>query len=147
MRGRLRAAAFVGVLAIATAACSNGSQLDARTQRQLTDGVEQIRTAVADADRIAARAALRDLARTVSSLTDDGKLDRDRASEILAAAQDVADQLTLLPAPSPSPSPEPQPTSSPSEPSGQQGDGNGHGDENGNGNAYGHDEDHGNGND
>ena len=146
MTARPRTAALVLILAIASAACSNGSQPDARTQRQLSDGVEQVRTAVAAADRIGAREALRDLARTVSDLTDDGRLDQDRADEILAAAQDVADQLSLLPAPSPSPSPEPEPTSSPPAPSGHHGEGGGNDQGNGNGHAYGHDEDHGNGN-
>jgi hypothetical protein len=127
---------------LAVTSCSGSGDLDAHTQRQLAAGVEQVQAAVGRADRVGARAALRDLTQAVTSLTDAGRLDQDRANEILTAAQDVADQLSLLPAP-PTPSPSPEPTTTAPVPSGEQGDSDGQG----NGHAYGHDEDHGNGND
>jgi hypothetical protein len=140
--GRRHLAVLLVAATVGTASCSGSGDLDAHTQRQLAAGVQQVQAAVAQADRVGARAALRDLTQAVTSLTDAGRLDQDRAAEILAAAQDVADQLSLLPAAS-SPSPTTAPTTTAPVPPGQEGDSNGQG----NGHAYGHDEDHSNGND
>jgi hypothetical protein len=156
--GRRDLAILIVAATVATTSCSRSGDLDMHTQRQLAAGVQQVQAAVARADRVGARAALRDLTQAVTSLTEAGRLDQDRANEILTAAQGVADHLSLLPAP-PTPSPSPEPTTTAPVPSGEQGDsngpgngpengeGNGHGNGNGNGNAYGHDGDHGNGND
>ena len=141
MTGRVRLPVIFLTAILMSASCSGTSDLDARAQRQLTAGVQEVRAAVAQGDRLGARAALRDLTQAVTSLTDDGRLDQDRATEIVAAAQDVADQLSLLPGPVPSPSPEPS-SATPAPPD-DQGDPPGHS----NGHAYGHDEDHGNGKD
>ena len=129
---------FVSVALAATmlAACgSNGVDLAPRAQRQLQAGFDDVRTAVAAADRLGARSALRDLERSVNQLATEGLISDTRAAEIISAAEAVATQLSLLPAaepspsPSPSPSPEPTKTEKPSKP-----------DEHGNGHAYGHDE-------
>jgi ribosomal protein S20 len=131
-------AIIVGVALAATllVACgSNGVDLTPRAQRQLQAGVDNVRTAVAAADRLGARSALRDLERSVDRLTTDGLISDARAAEIISAAEAVATQLSLLPAaepspsPSPSPSPEPTKTEKPPKP-----------DEHGNGHAYGHDQ-------
>jgi hypothetical protein len=97
------------------AACgSNGADLAPRAQRQLQAGLDDVRTAVAAADRLGARSALRDLERAVDRLAADGMISDARAAEIISAAEDVATQLSLLPAaepsPSASPSPSPEPT-------------------------------------
>jgi hypothetical protein len=108
---------FVAIALTATmlAACgSNGVDLAPRAQRQLQAGLDDVRTAVAAADRVGARSALRDLERSVEQFAADGLISGDRAAEIISAAEDVATQLSLLPAaepsPSPSPSPSPEPT-------------------------------------
>jgi hypothetical protein len=129
---------FVAIALAATtlAACgSDGVDLAPRAQRQLQAGVDDVRTAVAAADRLGARSALRDLERSVDQLVTDGLISDTRAAEILSAAEDVATQLSLLPAaepslsPSPSPSPEPTKTEKPPKP-----------DKPGKGHAYGQDE-------
>jgi hypothetical protein len=144
--GHRRVVTFVLALILtAPAGCGEQVDLAPRAQRQLQSVVDEVRAAVTAADRIGARSALRDLERAVSSLVDSGQISEDRAADILAAAREVADQLSLLPAPEPSPSPSAEATTSPTpEPT----DDPGHGDEangNGHGNAYGHDEGHGNG--
>jgi hypothetical protein len=148
--GRVRRAVVVLAAILATTSCSGSSDLDAHTQRQLAADVQQVQAAVARADRAGARAALRELTQTVTSLADAGRLEQDRATEILAAAREVADHLGLLPAP-PSPSPSPTPTASAPIPAEEGGNsnaqGDGEGDGQGNGHAYGHDGHRGNGND
>jgi hypothetical protein len=139
-RGSLPVILLAAILA--STSCSGTSDLDARTQRQLAAGVQEVRASVAEGDRLGARAALRDLTQAATSLTGDGRLDQDRAAEILAAAQDVADQLPLLQAPVPSHSPEPS-SAAPAPPD-DQGDPPEHSNGHSNGHAYGHDEDHGN---
>ncbi len=127
---------FVSVALATTmlAACgSNGVDLAPRAQRQLQAGLDDVRTAVAAADRLGARSALRELERAVDRLSADGLISESRAAEIISAAEAVATQLSLLPAaepsptPSPSPSPEPTKTEKPEKPG-----------EHGNGHAYGH---------
>ena len=108
---------FLAIALTATmlAACgSDGVDLAPRAQRQLQAQLDEVRTAVAAADRLGARSALRDLERSVGKLAAAGLVSDARAAEILAAAEDVATQLSLLPAPEPSPSmslsPSPEPT-------------------------------------
>jgi cell division septation protein DedD len=101
-------AALFGVTLLA--ACGNQVDISARAQRQLQAGLDDVRTAVLAADRPGAQSALRDLERSVSQLVAGDQLSDGRAAEILAAAQDVAAQLTLLAAPEPTISPTPEPT-------------------------------------
>ncbi len=129
----------VALAATMLAACgSNGVDLAPRAQRQLQAGVDDVRTAVASADRLGARSALRDLERSVNQLVADGLISDTRAAEIISAAEAVATQLSLLPAPEPSPSPSlspsPEPTKTEKPPKPDKPD------EHGDGHAYGHDE-------
>jgi hypothetical protein len=114
---------LVGIVLAATllAACgSDGVDLAPRARRQLQAQLDDVRTAVVAADPLDARAALRDLERSVQRLAAAGLVSESRAAEILAAAEDVATQLSLLPAPEPSPStslsPSPSPTEKPPKP-------------------------------
>jgi outer membrane biosynthesis protein TonB len=110
---------FVAIALTATvlAACGNdGVDLAPRAQRQLQVSVDDVRAAVAAADRLGARSALRDLKRSVDQLLADGLISDTRAAEIISAAEDVATQLSLLPAASPSPPPSPSPKPEPPEP-------------------------------
>ena len=112
--------ALVGIVLAATllAACgSDGVDVTPRAQRQLQAQLDDVRTAVAAADPLSARAALRDLERSVERLAAAGLVGESRAAEILAAAEDVATQLSLLPATTePSLSPSPSPTEKPPKP-------------------------------
>ena len=114
MRGRT---VLVGAVLAATllAACGgSGEDVAPRAERQLQAQLDDVRSAVAAADRLGAKAALRDLERSVGKLAAAGLVSDARAAEILTAAEDVATQLSLLPAPEPSPStslsPSPEPT-------------------------------------
>ena len=143
------AAAVVALLALAPA-CSEQVELAPRAQRQLEDDLEALTAATIAADRSGARIALRELERGVAELTSAGQISESRAEQILSAAGDVAEQLSLLPPPEPSTSPTAEPSASPApEPSEEGGDEGEHGpgNGNGNGNAYGHDHGNGNGND
>jgi outer membrane biosynthesis protein TonB len=110
MRTRGIFVAIALAAATLTACGSNGVDLAPRAQRQLQASVDDVRTAVAAADRLGARSALRELERSVDQLVADGLISDTRAAEIISAAEDVATQLSLLPAPEPSPSPSPEPT-------------------------------------
>ena len=114
MNVRMRLAATVLAATMLAACGSNGVDLAPRAQRQLQAGLDDVRTAVAAADRLGARSALRELERAVDRLSSEGLISETRAAEIISAAEDVATQLSLLPAaepsPSPSPSPSPEPT-------------------------------------
>jgi hypothetical protein len=132
---------LVGIVLAVTllAACgSSGVDVAPRAQRQLQAQLDEVRSAVAAADSSGARSALRGLERSVGKLVAAGLVSDARAAEILAAAEDVATRLSLLPAseasPSMSLSPSPSPTSKPPKP-----------DKPGKGHGYGHDEGHGNG--
>jgi hypothetical protein len=118
---------LVGIVLAVTllAACgSNGVDVAPRAQRQLQAQLDDVRSAVAAADRLGARSALRGLERSVGKLAAAGLVSDARAAEILSAAEDVVTQLSLLPAPkpspsmtlSPSPSPEPTKTEKPPKP-------------------------------
>ena len=114
MNVRMRLAATVLAATMLAACGSNGVDLAPRAQRQLQAGLDDVRTAVAAADRLGARSALRELERAVDRLSSEGLISETRAAEIISAAEDVATQLSLLPAaepsPSASPSPSPEPT-------------------------------------
>lgn len=150
MRVRVRVAVGVIALFALAPACSEQVDLAPRAQRQLEDDLEALTAATVAVDRSGAREALRELERGVAELTSAGQISESRAQQILSAAADVADQLSLLPAPEPSPSPSVEPPTSPSAEPTEEGDdeggpGNRNDNSNGNGNAYGHDQ--GNGND
>jgi hypothetical protein len=157
-------AGVVASAAILTGACGadpgRTSAVAPRAERRLTAEFASIREAVEAEDRVAARSAVRDLQGSVADLQGAGLVTADRAGRILAAAQLVLDQLSLLPAPSPSPTVATSPTAAPSltedsdevsEGHGSEGDGESSGDESnhgegqgnghGNGNAYGHEDD------
>jgi hypothetical protein len=130
---------LVGIVLAATllAACgSGGADVAPRAQRQLQAQLDDVRSAVAAADRLGARSALRDLERSVGKLAAAGLVSDGRAAEILAAAEDVATQLSLLPepsaSPSASPSPEPTKTEKPPKPD-KHGDGDNEGKHKGHG--------------
>jgi hypothetical protein len=108
---RIRRAVASGVLSafLLLAGCAGQPEISARAQRQLQARLDDVRTAVAAADRIGAQSALRDLERSVSQLLDSNQLSDGRAAEILAAAEGVATQLSLLPDPEPSVAPSPTP--------------------------------------
>ncbi|MEP6476219.1 MAG: hypothetical protein ABJC60_02995 [Actinomycetota bacterium] len=108
-------AAVAGVLglAILVGCGSSATDISERAQRQLQTRLDEVTAAVGLADSVSARSALADLERSVTQLVDAGQLSADRAAEILAAAQDVADRLSLLPAPAPSLTPSPTPTETP----------------------------------
>lgn len=108
MSARRAVAVLFGVTLLA--ACGNQVDISARAQRQLQARLDDVRTAVLAADRPGAQSALRDLERSVSQLVAGDQLSDGRASEILAAAQDVAAQLTILPVSEPTISPTPVPT-------------------------------------
>jgi hypothetical protein len=106
-----RRAVATGLLAVMLlAACGGQAEISARARRQLQARLDEVRTAVAAADRREAQSALRDLERSVSQLLSANQLSEGRATEILAAAQDVAAQLSLLSSPEPTFSSGPEPT-------------------------------------
>jgi hypothetical protein len=131
-----RAAIVLGIVAILASSCG-GSDLPARLAATLQDRVAQIRSFAEDGRPGAARAQLRSLVELVISRLEAGRIDEGRATEILEAAEAVAEQLGLVPrtvAPeslSPSPS--------------EEDDGEGQGNDKGKDKSKGHgDEGHGN---
>jgi hypothetical protein len=131
-----RAAIALGIVAILASSCG-GSELPARLAATLQDRVAQIRSSAEDGRPGVARAQLRSLVELVISRLEAGRIDEGRATEILGAAEAVAEQLALVqrtvapesPSPSPSPSAE------------DDGDGHGSGKDKDNGHG---DEGHGN---
>jgi hypothetical protein len=112
----VRRAVATGLLSVMLlAACGGQAEISARARRQLQARLDEVRTAVAAADPREAQSALRDLERSVSQLLSANQLSEGRATEILAAAQDVAAQLSLLPTPAPTYSSSPEPSETPSE--------------------------------
>ena len=98
----------LGVVAILVSSCGGG-ELPARLATSLEDRVASIR-GFAEAGRPGlARSALRNLVELVAAQVEAGRLDEGRATEILSAAQAVADQLVLVPRSSPSVTPRPIP--------------------------------------
>jgi hypothetical protein len=124
----------LGVVAILASSCG-GNELPARLATSLENRVTSIR-GFAEAGRPGlARSALRNLMELVTAQVEAGRIDEARATEILAAAQAVADQLVLVPRSSPSETPSPSPADEGDEgdghdkPDKDKGHGNGNGDE------------------
>jgi hypothetical protein len=109
---RIVASALLAITLMA--ACGNQAEIQARAQRQLQARLDDVRAAIAAADRVGAQSALRNLERSVSQLLGANQLSEGRAAQILAASQDVADQLSLLQEPEPPVSPSALPTETPS---------------------------------
>jgi hypothetical protein len=111
-----RAAIALGIVAILASSCG-GDQLPVRLATSLQDRVASIRGYAESGRPGLARSALRNFIELVTAQVEAGRIDDARATEILAAAQAVADQLVLVPRSSPSESPSPSPT--------EEGNGNG----------------------
>jgi hypothetical protein len=125
----------LGIVAILVSSCG-GDELPSRLATSLQNRVASIRGYVEAGRPGLARSGLRNLVELVTAQVEAGRIDEGRATEILAAAQAVADQLVLVPRSSPSETPSPSPDESEvggdhSKPDKDKG--NGHGDE-GNGN-------------
>lgn len=126
-------------------ACASGDHLDPAAAQDLGTQIESIRTMAEGGERYKAKQAVLSLIDSVQALKEDGTVGEERAARILVVANDVLENLALLPAPavteSPSPSVEP--------PVSEEGEGSddhsGHGGEHGNGEdkgkKVGHDKD------
>ena len=127
-----RAAIALGIVAILVSSCGGG-ELSSRLATSLENRVASIRAYAESGQPGLARSALRNLAELVTARTEAGRIDESRAAEILAAAQAVAEQLTLLPRTAPTESPSPTPTPVDEGGDGEHGGGKdkdkGHGDE------------------
>jgi FIMAH domain len=132
-----RATIALGIVAIVAGSCGGG-ELSTRLATSLENRVASIRGYAESGRPGLARSALRNLVELVTAQTEAGRIDEGRAAEILAAAQAVAEQLTLLPRTAPTESPSPSPSL---EGNDEDGHGNGDGKDKGKGNG---DEDHGN---
>jgi len=134
-----RATIALGIVAILASSCG-GSELSTRLATSLENRVASIRGYAESGRPGLARSAVRNLVELVTAQVEAGRIDEGRATEILAAAAAVAEQLALLPrtAPTESPTPSPSPV--------DDGDEGGHGDGHGKDKDKGHgDEGHGNG--
>jgi hypothetical protein len=120
-----RVAIALGIVAILASSCG-GDQLPARLATSLENRVASIRGYAESGRPGLARSALRNLVVLVTAQVEAGRIDEARATEILAAAQAVADQLVLVPRSSPSETPSPSPIDEGDE---DKGNGKGHGDE------------------
>jgi hypothetical protein len=129
-----RATIALGILAILASSCGDG-ELPSRLAATMENRVAQIRTLAESGRPGLARTELRKLVELVASRLDSGRIDDGRATAILAAAEAVDEQLTLLPRTASTESPSPSPTSADEPDEGQEGQGNeknkdkGHGDE------------------
>ena len=129
-----RATIALGIIAILASSCGDG-ELPTQLAATLENRVAQIRTFAASGRPGLARTELRKLVELVVSRLDAGRLDDGRATAILAAAEAVDEQLTLLPRTAPTESPRPSVSPSPVEETDQGGGGSkpdkdkGHGDE------------------
>ena len=99
----IRRVALAGVIAAAavlTGACDEVRSKHAalRGGHRITSQVATIQEAVIAEDPVAARSAVRNLQGSVTDLQEAGEVSSDRAGRILAAAQMVLDELSLLPA-------------------------------------------------
>ena len=129
-----RATIALGVIAILASSCGDG-ELPAQLAATLENRVAQVRTFAESGRPGLARTELRKLVELVVSRLDAGRIDDGRATAILAAAEAVDEQLTLLPRTASLESPSPTPTPADEADEGQQDHGNdknkdkGHGDE------------------
>lgn len=131
-----RATIALGIIAILASSCGDG-ELPAQLASTLENRVAQIRTFAESGRPGLARTELRKLVELVVSRLDAGRIDDSRATAILAAAEAVDEQLTLLSrtASTETPSPSATPTPADEANEGQEGQGNdknkdkGHGDE------------------
>jgi hypothetical protein len=103
-----RATIALGIVAILASSCGAG-EIPPRLAATLQDRAATIRGLAEDGRPGLARSALRQLVELVSARLESGRIDEQRALEILEAADAVADQLSLLPRPSPTESPGPAP--------------------------------------
>ena len=126
-----RVAIALGIVAIFASSCGS-DELPSRLATSLQNRVASIRGYAETGRPGLVRSGLRNLVELVTAQVEAGRIDEARATEILAAAQAVADQLVLVPRSSPSEIPSPSPSE----------DGNGKPDK-GKGEGYG-DEGHGN---
>ena len=113
-----RAAIALGIVAILASSCGGG-ELSTRLATSLENRVATVRGYAESGQPGLARSALRNLVELVTAQAEAGRIDEGRAAEILAAAQAVAEQLTLLPRTAPTESPSPTPV--------DEGDEGGHG--------------------
>jgi hypothetical protein len=113
----------LGIIAILASSCGDG-ELPTQLAATLENRVEQIRTFAESGRPGLARTEVRKLVELVVSRLDAGRIDDGRARVILAAAEAVDEQLTLLPRTAPAESPSPSPTPSDEADEGQQGQGN-----------------------
>ena len=118
-----RATIALGIIAILASSCGDG-ELPTQLGTTLENRVAQIRTFAESGRPGLARAELRNLVELVISKLDAGRIDDGRARVILAAAEAVDEQLTLLPRTAPTESPSPSPTPSDEADEGQLGQGN-----------------------
>jgi hypothetical protein len=113
----------LGIIAILASSCGDG-ELPTQLAATLENRVEQIRTFAESGRPGLARTEVRKLVELVVSRLDAGRIDDGQARVILAAAEAVDEQLTLLPRTAPTESPSPSPTPSDEADEGQQGQGN-----------------------
>jgi hypothetical protein len=116
-----RAVLILAAVALLGGGCARGD-IRPKAATRLENQVSWIRRAAEAGAPRTALARLDTLTSTVDLLVDQGKIDRDRALDILSAADDVRTQLALLPAGSVTTSSATE-TSSPS-PSDEEGKGN-----------------------
>jgi hypothetical protein len=103
-----RVTVVLGVVAVLTSSCG-GNDLPAGVASTLQDQVAVIRHDAEIGRPGYARNDLNELVAMVRSRLDRSLIDQQRATEILAAANAVAAQLSLLPRPSAAASPSPPP--------------------------------------
>ena len=103
-----RVTVALGGVVVLTSSCG-GNDLPAGVASTLRDQVAVIRHDAEIGRPGYARNDLNELVAMVQSRLDRGQIDQQRATEILAAADAVAAQLSLLPRPSPAESPSPPP--------------------------------------
>jgi hypothetical protein len=125
-----RATIALGIVAILASSCGDG-ELPSQLAATLENRVAQIRSFAESGRPGLARTELRKLIELVVSRLDAGRIDDGRATAILAAAEEVDEQLSLLPRTASTESPSPSAADAADE--GQEGHGNdknkGHGDE------------------
>ena len=102
-----RPAVALGIIAILASSCG-GAELPTQLAATLENRVAQIRILAESGRPGLARTELRKLVELVVSRLDAGRLDDGRATAILAAAEAVDEQLTLLPRTAPTESPRPR---------------------------------------